>query len=111
MKNFANILIDKSVEIINSTEFLNQSRISTKSFTRERKMGFKKIILFCLNLVKKSIQLELDSFAELLDEEVENPISKQGFSKARQNISPKAFETLFLMTAKESLNNKEFPSF
>ena len=111
MKNFANILIDKSVEIINSTEFLNQSRISTKSFTRERKMGFKKIILFCLNLVKKSIQLELDSFAELLDEEVENPISKQGFSKARQNISPKAFETLFLMTAKESLNNKDFHHF
>lgn len=111
MKKIVSLLIDKSIEMINSVEFLEQSRLSKKHFIRERKMGFKKIVLFCLNLIKKSLQLELDDFVELLDEDIEKPISKQAFSKARQHISPNGFKALFTMTAKETLESREMQCF
>ena len=105
MKNIACNLIHKTHEIINSEEFKEKNRMGASQFTRNRKMSFKKVICFCLNFIKKSLQLELDNFVELLDEETQAPITKQAFSKARQNISPKAFESLFLMTTEALINN------
>lgn len=107
MKNIVLNFIHKTHEIINSGEFKERSRMSENQFTRNRKMSFQKAICFCLNFIKKSLQLELDDFVELLDEETESPITKQAFSKARQHISPKAFEELFLMTSEVLLNNDE----
>ena len=46
--------------------------------------------MFSLNFVKKSLQIELDSFFETI-KGAENGISKQGYSEARQKISPTAF--------------------
>lgn len=107
MRNIAIELVDKTYELINSVRFEEENRMSNKQFTRNRKMNFKKAICFCLNFIKKSLQLELDDFVELLDEEAETPITKQAFSKARQQISPKAFESLFLMTSETLLNNAD----
>ncbi|MHB1421550.1 MAG: transposase [Bacillota bacterium] len=107
MMEFAKKVIHKTYESINSSYFYDNYRCKPTSFTRDRKMGFKDIISMCLNFVKKSLQLELDNYMELTDPTIEKPITKQAFSKARQNISPEAFNHLYLETSKMVLEEDE----
>lgn len=84
--------IEISRTIINDIMFLYQFRTNKTDFTRmgKSKMKFNSIILFILNFVKKSLQLELDDFFKKIQKGDES-ISKQGFLQARQKVSPKAF--------------------
>lgn len=77
---------------INDIIFLCQTRIKPTYFTRATtcKMDFRSLILFQLNLVKKTLQLELDAFSDIVNGG-EKRITKQGYSLARQKISPEAF--------------------
>lgn len=75
-----------------SDELLFFGRINPKSFTRERKMPFLAMITFIINFAKRSLQLELNSFTALCDRQ--DTVTKQAFSKARQNLSPKVFQLL-----------------
>lgn len=70
--------------------FKCSNRTSPSYFTRSGKMGFKETILFILNMVNKTLQIELNNFFEkiLLRDDV---ISKQAFSENRQKINPDAF--------------------
>ncbi|WP_019415550.1 IS4 family transposase [Paenisporosarcina sp. TG20] len=79
-------------ELLNDVIFMCESRTKSTYFTRQgnNKLNFTSIILFCMNLVKKSVQLELDDFFNLLNR-TELSITKQGFSEARREISPTAF--------------------
>lgn len=70
-------------------------------------MNFTKVMFCCLNFLRKSLQIELDNYMELLDNDIETPITKQAFSKARQHISPEAFNELFKLTSQEMLSNTE----
>lgn len=56
-------------------------------------MGFKKLMIFMLNFVKKSLQLELDSFFSD-PKDVNFNVKKQAFSDARNKIFPEAFITM-----------------
>ena len=78
--------------LINDIIFLCDSRMKETYFTRvgNNKMNFKSIVLFILNFVKKSLQLELDDFFNKVKESDER-ITKQAFSQAMQKISPTAF--------------------
>ncbi|MEA5009814.1 IS4 family transposase [Clostridium tyrobutyricum] len=53
-------------------------------------MSFKETILFMLNMVNKSLQIELNNFFEKVLKK-DDVISKQAFSENRQKISPNAF--------------------
>jgi hypothetical protein len=53
-------------------------------------MGFKETILFMLNMVNKSLQLELNKFFEVVLKK-DYSISKQAFSENRQKINSNAF--------------------
>lgn len=68
-------------------------RVNPKHFSRERKIGFKQTILFMMNMAKRSIQLELNSFMETILKK-SCSISKQAYAKARQNINPEVFRDL-----------------
>jgi len=106
MKNkLVNNIINKTRDIITDTKFKEINRTLPKYFTRERKMGFMKIVTFILNFLSKSLQIELDKYFEITENEAR--ISQQAFSKARQHIKPEAFRTLFEMTSKEVLNSGE----
>jgi hypothetical protein len=72
--------------------FMCETRMKKTYFTRigNNKMTFKSIIVFMLNFVKKSIQLELDDFFNGTNGTDLN-VTKQAFSEARQKISPTAF--------------------
>jgi hypothetical protein len=79
-------LTDRASKLLFSKELVNAYRSCAKCFTRNRRMGFAKIMGVILNFSKKSLQLELDNFMELLDPAIEKPMTKQAFSKARLNI-------------------------
>ena len=79
-------------QLIDDIVFMCESRMKSTYFTRAAncKMDFKNLIMFGLNFVKKSLQIELNSFFETI-KGVENGITKQSYSEARQKISPTAF--------------------
>lgn len=91
IKTFLDAL-DITKRQISDIMFLCEARIKPTYFTRAKtcKMDFGSLILFQLNLVKKTLQLELDLFSELTNGG-EKRITKQGYSQARQKISPEAF--------------------
>lgn len=68
-------------------------------------MGFKEIMLTCLNFSKKSLQLEIDGMMALIDPSIEQGMSKQAFSKARLNILPSAFIELFDGSVRTALDS------
>jgi hypothetical protein len=80
--------IKYSNRVINDIIFMCETRTKPTYFTRGGKMSFQSIILFMLNFVRKSLQLELDLFFSMLKEQ---SITKEGFSQAREKISPVAF--------------------
>jgi len=81
-------LLHKNINYVNLMLF---ARTKDTYFTRNiGKLDFKKLIMFMLNMVTKSIQVELDDFFELLGGGVET-ITKQAFSGARKKIKPETF--------------------
>lgn len=107
MKRISEKVINKTYKIMNSEYFCDTFKLTVECFTRARNMGFKGIIGMCLNFIKKSLQLEIDNYMELTDPKIEKPITKQAFSKARQNISPDAFKYLFQMTVETVFEEDE----
>jgi hypothetical protein len=88
-------LANKAIKFLFSKELPAEHRSSPECFTRNRLMGFAKIMGVILNFPKKSLQLEVNGFMKLLDPAIEKPMTKQAFSKARHNILPSAFKELF----------------
>jgi Transposase DDE domain len=60
-----------------------------------------------LNFTKKSLQLELDNFVNLV-KGAETRITKQAFSEARQKVSPEAFKILFREIVKQYYELNDF---
>ena len=86
--------MEKIIDKIKSSEFLNSSRVKPQDFTRNRKMPFPKLVFFMLNVAKSSIQTRLDDFFEKVAQE-EVSMTQQSFSEAREKISYAAFPELF----------------
>jgi len=84
-------------EKIYDYQFMCNSRTKPQYFSRKGKLGFMNLVAFTLNFIKKSIQIELDLFFDLINSDVS--ITKQAFSKARQKISHEPFKDLFKHTA------------
>ena len=84
--------IQSSNKIIDDIIFIYKFRMKETYFTREGRsqMKFNDIILFILNFVKKSLQIELDDlFKKVHKGDV--TVTKQAFSQARRKVSPEAF--------------------
>ncbi|NFH70232.1 transposase [Clostridium botulinum] len=79
-------------KIINDIMFLYDFRSKKTYFTRmgRSKMNFNNIILFILNFVKKTLQIELDNFFKKVHKN-DITITKQAFSQARRKVLPGAF--------------------
>lgn len=83
-------VLSESNNLIGDFLFKCNNRTKAKYFMRDGKMGFKKTMIFMINMVKKSLQLELNNFFETVLKKDES-ITKQAYSEARQKIDPKAF--------------------
>lgn len=91
-RNFLSEGIRITDALLDDIIFMCETRMKKTYFTRigNNKMTFKSIIVFMLNFVKKSIQLELDDFFNGTNGTDLN-VTKQAFSESRQKISPTAF--------------------
>ena len=96
-------MIEKSPKIIQNTlkhldddEFISRNKKSSNSFIRNRLLSFKTLSLFLMNLLKNSLQDELDSFFKNYKNlEFEKIIvSKAALCKARKNLSYSTFVEL-----------------
>ena len=71
-------------------------RLNDKAFTRDRKLGPKRILDMILRGVYHSLQLCLDTYFDEVDEV---PVTKQAFSKARKFLNPEYVRTFADMTS------------
>ena len=86
-------IFKKTNELIISNEFREAYRLGN-SFSRKRKLSFSNAIYFICSALRKSMATEINNFIEEHTYLNFPEISKQAFSKARQNISPEAFKEL-----------------
>ena len=88
--------VDVTRNVLYDFIYMCESRSKPTYFTRQgkNKLDFISTILFMLNFVKKSFQIELDDYFKLIGGEGKS-ISKQGFCEARKKIKPEAFIKLF----------------
>ena len=84
------VALTASRDKLNEYTFMCSNRIKPEYFSRNGKMNFKESMLFMLNLVKKTMQVELNDFCETVLQKTYS-VSKQAYSEARQKIDPKAF--------------------
>jgi len=93
------VILDENKLLLDDFLFKCSNRLKPKFFSRESKMGFKETLLFIMNMVRKTLQVELNNFYENLLK-TDETISKQAYCEARQKIDPKAFIELNDQTTK-----------
>jgi len=93
---------------LQSKELFEKCRRKKNFFIRNRVLTFHKIILFILNLIRKSLQIELFSFAKR--GEIKE-VSKQAFSKARRKLDPIVFKLLNQKLIQEFYTDNEIKTF
>lgn len=89
-------VIESILTVIMNPELRTRSRFHPKSFTRERKMPFRKLVMFMLKMPNETIRLALNRFAREMDGE---SVTQQAFSKARNKFSHLPFLETFKATA------------
>jgi len=94
------------METINSKQFLENHRKSKKNFIRKRKMPFASLVLFMLNLVKKTLQKELTEFFSNFSRE--KNITKSAFCQSRMNLKYTAFIELNDLMINQFYQNSEY---
>lgn len=79
-----------------SDEFLERNRQSKKYFVRKRCLSFVTVILILMNMLKRSLQDELDElFRQFNDEPVaRRVVTKSAFTQARKKLKHDAFVEL-----------------
>lgn len=93
---------------LQSPEFLKICRISPKDFTRNRLLTCQVVLLFILNLLKRSIPKEMISFCDYCDME---EISRSAVTQARAKLSACAFIHLNDILVKEFYNDNPIKTF
>ena len=78
-------------EILKSDAIKERYKLGKNSFSRKRKMGFKEVVGLGMNILTKSLQLEIEHFLERVISKVDERYTKQAFSKARAKFSPALF--------------------
>lgn len=86
-------ILKRTNDLIVSAEYKEAYSIAN-SFSRKRKLSFSNAVYLICSVLRKSISSKIDNFIENHTYLNLPTISKQAFSKARQNISPEAFKEL-----------------
>lgn len=98
MNQFFYMITRKASALINSEDYRRRNITKQTAFTRNRKLTFPVMIVLLLNLLTRTMQIELDDFfANVLKADTDS-VTKQAFFKSRKNILPDAFNELFIMT-------------
>lgn len=101
-------IFSKIKELLFSPEFMEKHKICSVDFTRKRVLTFSILLLFILNGIKKSLQVQLNDFLDPLCLPL---VSKQAFSDARKKISSEAFIDLNRVLSTEYYSNNSFKTY
>ena len=106
LKNCAKIVASVHKQIF-SKDFLLRHRKAEKYFIRNVKLTFPVLIIFLMNLLKNSLQIELDQFFNLNSQNIisKPTVVKSAFTKARKKLSYTAFIELNELLVKETKEN------
>jgi Transposase DDE domain len=92
-------------EYIWSNHLKMEGRMNPKNFIRERILNFPRLVLFMINLAKKTLQVSLKEFCKASDIPI---VTKQAFSKARKKLSPNTFKMLNQKLIEEYYTDNDF---
>jgi hypothetical protein len=81
-------------EMIANKEFQASYKQQSKDFVRQRVLTFPKVVVGLINLMNRSLAVELAKLLQVLDGLSASFCSKQAFSKQRQKLKPAAFVAL-----------------
>jgi hypothetical protein len=81
-------------EMIADKEFQSSYKQQAKDFMRQRVLTFPKVVIGLINLMNRSLAVELAKLLHVLDGLSASFCSKQAFSKQRQKLKPEAFVAL-----------------
>lgn len=98
-------------EFLFSEAHTERAKLNAKYFTRNRKLNLENIVTMIINMMRKTLQIEIDSFIENILNEENLDYTKQAFSKARQKLSPEAFSSLNDELIKEYYSDNDFKKY
>jgi hypothetical protein len=75
-------------EFLFSEAHTERAKLNAKYFTRNRKLNLKNIVTMILNMMRKTLQIEIDSFIENILNKEDLNYTKQAFSKANAEGEP-----------------------
>jgi hypothetical protein len=86
-------LINFIKKIIISQDFISRHKRSSKDFSRTRSLPFITVVLFLMNLLRSSIQNEIDSFFKAVSgsDVADRKVTDSAFCQARKKLSHSAF--------------------
>ncbi len=109
VKNSA-MIIAQLKDLIIDPNFVEKHKKEAKHFIRDRILTFKAVILFQMNILKESVQSELDGFykrIELSDTKI-HKVTNSGFTQARAKLNHSAFIELNELQTNLFYKNTEY---
>ena len=100
--------IKELLKLLSRKEYLEKGKLKKTSFTRKRKIIYKEIFLCILNKKGKTLALELKEYMKKINKE---EITKQAFSKQRQNLNPIIFKVMNEEYVKMMYKQKEIKTY
>src|SRR3989344_3356773 len=91
IKKESDLVVKEIRKKIDSSAFVKNCRASEKDFTRDRKLPFKSLILFMLNIIKQTLQKELTHFISLFGGEKADSITKSAYCQSRMKLKHTGF--------------------
>lgn len=84
--------------VIFSEEIISEYKMNEQDFTRKRKQPFGQVLLFMLNLLRKSMVIEIDVFLQHLNSKLDyytvQNFTSSAFVQKRKKIQPEVFNYL-----------------
>jgi hypothetical protein len=91
-------IIKQLRKAIFSEEIISDYKMNEKDFTRKRKQPFGQVLLFMLNLLRKSMVVEIDIFLQHLNSKLDccsvKNFTSSAFVQKRKKIKPEVFNYL-----------------
>lgn len=101
-------ILSRVKNVLLSPQFMEKYKIRPEDFSRKPTLTFTILLVFILNGIKKSIQVQLNAFIDI----ARLPhISKQAFSDARVKIDSRAFVDLNNILVREYYTNNQFKTY
>jgi hypothetical protein len=86
------VVIERTRQLMNDKDFREKHRLTPKAFTRQRRLGFTRVLVLILQKSIRSIQLHLhDFFQHLADDGPVLSVSASAWTQARSKLSHTAF--------------------